>query len=266
MIPFVKKCLKSAVNRAPDTLDAWIVSTIHRRIITETAALEEMKIRRASATAFLDTWNDIRHYLRRAKAPRKQTLSDVFGAWNRMVAPFTPFMAEDLNHELGGKGLISQADWPSPKDLPIDEKAELAESTVERVIEDARNILKVVKGERSKLNIYVSSDEAKAYFFELIQAKKGGQNVGQVVKKYSALRIPPDRIFKLAYELGDEALATMSANRGFNEFSALSEAEGFISKEIGVRVVVQKAGSKGIRDPANKAKDALPSKTALFFE
>ena len=266
VIPFVKKSLKSAANRQPETLDAWLTSTIHRRILIETSALEQLKIRRASATAFLDTWNDIRYYLRRVESPRRKTLMDVFGAWNRMMAPFTPFMAEDLNHELGGKGLISQADWPSPKDFPIDEKAELAESTVERVIEDARNILKVVKGSRTKLNVYVSSEEAKAYFFELLQAKQGGQNVGQIIKKYSALKIQPDRVFRLAYELGEETLKTMMTNRGFDEFSALSEAEGFMSKELGVMLVVQKAGSKGIRDPSGRAKDALPSKPAFYLE
>jgi len=200
------------------------------------------------------------------KSPRKETLVDVFGAWNRMMAPFTPFMAEDLNHELGGKGLIAQADWPSPKDFPIDEKAELAETTVERVIEDARNILKVVKGSRAKLNVYVASDEAKAYFFEMVQAKQGGQNVGQVIKKYSALKIQPDRVFKLAYELGEDIMKMLTANRGFDEFKALSEAEGFMSRELGVKVAVQKAGAKGIHDPANKAKNALPNKPSFFLE
>jgi len=264
--PFVKKSMKSAVNRKPETLDAWLVSTFHRRILAETAALEQLKIRRASATAFLDTWNDIRYYLRRVKNPRKETLTDVFGAWNRMMAPFTPFMAEDLNHELGGKGLIAQADWPSPKDFPLDEKAELAESAAERVIEDARNILKVVKGSRNRLNVYVSSDEARDYFFELLQAKQGGQNVGQVIKKHAALKIQPDRVFKLAYELGEETLGMTTSNRGFDEFKALSEAESFMSRELGIKVVVQKAGSQGIRDPNNRAKDALPMKPALFLE
>jgi leucyl-tRNA synthetase len=175
-------------------------------------------------------------------------------------------MAEDLNHELGGKGLIAQADWPSLRDFPLDEKSELAESTIERVIEDARNILKVVKGSRTKLNIYASSDEARAYFFELIQAKQSGQNVGQVVKKYSVLKIQPDRVFKLAYEVGEENLKTMVDNRGFDEFKALAEAEGFMSKELGIKVVVQKAGSKGIRDPSGRSKDALPAKPAFFLE
>ena len=228
--------------------------------------MEEMKIRRASASTFLDMWNDIRYYLHRSKHPRKQTLIDVFGAWVRMMAPFAPFMAEDLNHELGGKGLVTQADWPSPKDFRLNEEAELAESVVNKVLGDARNVLKVVKGPRSKLNVYASSDAAKSYFVELASAKQKKENVGQLVKKFAALKIQPERVFKLTYELGEEMLGKLLSHRGFDEYKFLSEAAEYMSRELGIKVIVQKAGAKGIHDPANKAKDALPTKPAFFLE
>ncbi len=266
VIPFVKKSLKSGVKREKDMIDSWLISSVHRRIAMVTEAMEEMKIRRAAATTFLDTWNDIRYYIHRSKYPRKQTLVDVFNAWARLMAPFTPFMAEDLNHELGGKGLASQADWPSLKDFPLDEEAELAEAVVTNVIGDARNVLKVVKGPRSRLNVYVSSDSARSYFLDLATAKQRKENVGQVVKKFAALKIQPDRVFKLTFELGEEMLGKFLSHRGFDEYEALSEASGFMSRELGVEVSVQKAEGKEIHDPANKAKDALPMKPAFFLE
>jgi len=266
VIPFVKKTLKSATNRKENELDSWLISSLSRRISTATEAMEEMKIRRASATIFLDTWNDIRYYLHRTKNPRKQTMVDVFGAWVRMMAPFTPFMAEDLNHELGGKGLVCQADWPSVKDFPVDEEAELAEQVLNRVIEDARNVLNVVKGPRTKLNVYVCSDSAKDYFFELAAAKKKNESVGQVVKKFASLKIQPDRVFKLGFDLGDETLTKLLSHKGFDEFEVLSDASEFMSGELGIPVIVQKAGAKDVHDPANKAKDALPAKPGFFLE
>ncbi len=266
IIPFVVKTLKSASSRGENELDTWLISSIHRRIVTATEAMEEMKIRKASATAFLDVWNDIRYYLHRTESPRKQTLVDVFGAWVRMMSPFTPFMAEDLNHELGGRGLASQADWPSPKDFPLDEGAELAEAVLNKVIDDARNIIKVVKGPKSKLNVYVCSDDARNYFVELASAKRKNENVGQVIKKYASLRILPDRVFKLTFELGEDMVARLVSHRGFDEYRALSEASEFLSDELGIKVSVQKAGMKEIRDPANKAKDALPAKPGFFLE
>ena len=266
VIPFVKKTLRASVRRDEDMLDAWLLSTMNRRISAVTQSMEEMKIRRAAATAFLETWNDIRWYIHKSRHPRKETLTDVFNAWARLVAPFTPFMAEDLNHELGGKSLISQADWPSLKDFPIDEEAELAETVVNRVIEDARNVLKVVKGPRKALNIYVCSDAARSYFMELAGARQKKENVGPIVKKFAGTKISPDRVFKLTYELGDELLGKCLAQRGFDENKALSDSALFMSKELGVQVKVQKTDAKNLRDPMNKAKDALPMKPALFLE
>jgi leucyl-tRNA synthetase len=266
IIPFVKKCMKSGANREADELDSWLISRIHGRIESATEALEQMKIRRASATIFLDVWNDIRYYIRRTKNPRKQTLSEVFGAWVRMMSPVAPFMAEDLNHELGGKGLVSQADWPSPKDFPLREEAELAEAVLTRVIDDARNVMKVVKGPRSMLNVYVCSDSARSYFMELASAKKKNENVGQVVKKFASLKIQPDRVFRLTFELGEDMVTRLLSRKGFDEYKVLSEAADFMSSELGIKVSVQKAGTKGIHDPANKAKDALPTKPGFLLE
>jgi leucyl-tRNA synthetase len=175
-------------------------------------------------------------------------------------------MAEELNHELGGKGLVCQADWPSVKDFPSDQEAELAEEVLGRVIDDVRNIMKVVKGPRSKLNVYVCSDSARSYFMELANAKRKNENVGQVLKKYASLKIQPDRVFKLTYELGDDMMTKLLAHKGFDEYAALSEAAEFISSELGIKVSVQKAGAKDIHDPANKAKGALPTKPGFLLE
>jgi hypothetical protein len=92
------------------------------------------------------------------------------------------------------------------------------------------------------------------------------ENVGQVVKKFSALKIQPDRVFKLTFEIGEEMRRKLVSHNGFDEFRSLADASEFMSKELGIKVVVQKAGSKGIRDPANKAKDALPTKPAFLLE
>jgi leucyl-tRNA synthetase len=266
MMPFVRNCSKDSVERDKDVLDRWLISTIGRRVSSETQALEEMKTRKAAAVAFLETWNDIRWYLHRTERPRRQTLSDVFNAWVRLIAPFAPFVAEELNKELGGRGLAAQADWPSPRDFPTDVEAELSEQVVDRVLEDARNVLKVVKGARTRLNVYAASDKATSYFLELCRTKVSGGNVGSVVKKYSDLRIPPDKIFKLQYEVGEELLSKLLSLPKFDEYKALAASAPFMERELGIKVSVQKTGRAGVRDPSGRAKDALPLKPAFFLE
>jgi len=266
MIPFVRKSLRESKSRKGNALDSWLLSTIHRRIASTNEAMDEMKMRRAASLAFLEIWNDLRWYMRRSEEPRRQTLEDVFAAWVRLMAPFTPFVAEDLNRELGGKGLVSQADWPELSDFPVDEEAELAEQAVNRVLEDARSVLKVVKGQKKKLNVYVASDEVSHYFAELSAAKSSGGAAGSIVKKYSALKVPPDRVFRLQYEIGEELLRRYLSHPKFNEFETLRASSHFIASELGIEVSVQKAGEPETRDPENRSRGSLPLKPAFYIE
>jgi leucyl-tRNA synthetase len=266
IIPFVKKAVKGSTRREKDSMDKWLISQVHRMVESQTGAMEEMKMRKAASVAFLELWNDLRWYLRRTAKPRRQTLEDVFAGWVRLISPFTPFVAEELNKVLGGKGLASQADWPSPKDFPLDTESELAEHALERVMEDARRVLKVVKGNSSRLNVYVASDEVASFFSEACAARRAGQNVGPLVKKHAALKVQPDRIFKLQYELGEELTSKYLEAPNFDEFKALSGASDFLSRELGLEVTVQKAGSKGVKDPHDRARSALPLKPAFYLE
>ncbi len=266
LFPFVEKSLSSSVERPLELSDRWLLSVVHGRIEVVTRSLEEMKIRRALSVAFLDLWNDIRWYLRRAEKPRSRTLKMVFETWIRLVSPFMPFAAEELNRRMGNKGLVTTADWPSPVDFPRDEAAEVSELLVAKVIEDARNLLKIIREQKKRLTIYVSSDVATRYFLELAKSEKDKTaNRGDVIRKYASSGIKPERIIKLKHELGDELVGRLSSLEKFDEFGVLSDSAGFLSKEIGLEVRVFKAGEK-IEDPANKAKDALPFKPSFYLE
>src|SRR4029077_670280 len=147
-----------------------------------------------------------------------------------LVAPFIPFKAEELNKKMGNKGLITTADWPSVVDFPLDEAAEVSELLVAKVIEDARNLLKIIKERKQRLTIYVSSDAASAYFLELAKADQGGAGSrGDVIRKYASSGIKPDRVIKLQHELGEGLVARLSSLMKFDEFAVLDEAAAFLS-------------------------------------
>ena len=267
LFPFIEKALAASTERKPELADRWLLSVVHGRIDVTTKSLEEMKIRKALSVALLDVWNDIRWYMRRAEKPRYETLKMVFETWIRLVSPFIPFASEELNSRMGNKGLITTADWPSVVDFPLDEAAEVSELLVAKVIEDARNLLKIIKEQKTRLTIYVSSDAATQYFLELANTEKGGSgNRGEVIRKYASSGIKPERVIKLHYELGQELVARLTSLAKFDEFAVLSDGAPFLSNEIGIDVRVFKAGGKKIEDPANKAKDALPFKPSFYLE
>jgi leucyl-tRNA synthetase len=268
LFSFIEKGLRDSMKRQPDHLDRWLISVMRRRVEETTISIENMRIRKALSIALLDIWNDVRWYLRRGKvAPRRQTLELVFEAWIRLLAPFVPFACEEINKRMGGKGLISTADWPSTVDFQADEGAELSELLVTSVMDDARNLLKIIKEQKKTLNLYASSDDARGYFMELYAAQKTpGGDRGAVIKKYSKTGIKPERVIKLQHELGDALLARLASLPDFDEFQVLLDAQEFLSGEMGVEVRVFKAGEKDVHDPAGKAKGALPFKPAFYLE
>ncbi len=267
IFPFIERSLGESERRTPDHLDRWLFSVMNTRITEVTAALEEMKVRRALAVALLDVWNDIRWYLRRSgKKPRQQTLRTIFEAWIRLLCPFTPFAAEELNKIMGNKGLISTAEWPSTRDFSVDSTAVLSELLITKVIEDARNLLRIVKETKNTLNVYTTSDEAGRFFVEMSKSGTDKAKRGETIKKFARLGIKPERVIKLAYELGSDLVQKISDAVDFDEYDVLAEASQFLSREIGVEVKVAKSGQKTIHDPVNKAKDALPFKPAFLLE
>jgi leucyl-tRNA synthetase len=266
LFPFIERSLNETAKRKPDHLDRWLFSVMRGRIDAVTSSLEEMKIRRALSIAMLDVWNDVKWYVRRSEKPRQQTLSTVFETWIRLLSPFIPFAAEELNRKMGNKGLISTADWPSNQDFPLDKGAETSELLITEVIEDARNLLKIIKETKKRMNVYVASKQAIEFFLRMAEASMGNGSRGDVIKKYSSLGIKPEKIIKLQHELGEELTKTLLSVPDFDEFGVLSGASHFLTDELGLEVRVFRAGEAGTHDPANKAKDALPFKPAFFLE
>jgi len=82
-------------------------------------------------------------------------------------------MAEELWHELGNKNFISLEKWPEADEKKINEKLEQEEKIVENIIDDTKNILKIIKEkgkEAKKVYLYVIPKEIDFY-------KKGKEQI-----------------------------------------------------------------------------------------
>ena len=148
---------------------------------------------------------------------------------------------------MGGKGLISTADWPSTVDFPADEgggdlrtAGDQGDGRREEPPEDhkgAEEDPEPVRELRRRRGCISWSCTAA-------QRAPGGDR-GAVIKKYSKTGIKPERVIKLQHELGDELSQRLASLPDFDEFQVLLGATGFLSKEIGMEVRVFKAGEKG---------------------
>ncbi|MFC0216273.1 isoleucine--tRNA ligase [Paenibacillus chartarius] len=74
------------------------------------------------------------------KVSAYQTLEEVLLTMARMMAPYTPFLAEDIFGNLGGEGSVHLADFPKANEFARDHNLEAEMGTVRQIVELARSI------------------------------------------------------------------------------------------------------------------------------
>ncbi len=93
----------------------------------------------------------------------------------KLLSPFCPHIAEELWEKLGNKQFISKEKWPKADESKISNKIEEQETAKEKIIEDIKNILNILK-ERQKqapkaIHIYAIPKELHLYNSEIIAKK-----------------------------------------------------------------------------------------------
>ena len=94
----------------------------------------------------------------------------------KLLHVYCPHVTEELWGKVGGKGLISVADWPKVDEKKINDKLEQREAAIGKVGEDIRNILGILeqRGEKDKsiAKIYAIPNEVKLYEESLEKIQK----------------------------------------------------------------------------------------------
>lgn len=113
-------------------LDRWILTRLHVTLKEETEALEAYELQTAARSlqgfvTDLSTW-----YVRRSRERMKQagddrdaalfTLRTTLETFAKMLAPFTPFLAEMVFEDVGQTTSVHLEDWPVFDKTRIDEK------------------------------------------------------------------------------------------------------------------------------------------------
>ncbi len=259
--------------------ERWVLSRLQEHVRATTEALESFETRKAAQQAFFLLIQDLRWYMKRAKQPKARAwvLKRVFEVWLRLLAPFIPHVCEELWGRMEKEGFISVAPWPSVEKGLIDERAELVEDYIGRVLDDVGRILQIARVEKPKqICFYVAQEwKQKAYrvamdhvqrnkvdFSELLCAvemklklKREADLSKYLQQAVRELRAVPERDLK--------TLATME----MDELQILLGAADFIREQLEVQEVrVFKADDPKRYDPQNRAPLAVPLRPAIFVE
>jgi len=259
------------------SIDRWLLSALQNRIRAVTDAIEHLKTRTAAEIALYEVWNDIRWYLRRREKPNPKILKEVVNVWIRLLAPFAPFLCEELWSLLGNKGFVSLAEWPTYNESEVNVKAEETEILIRSLIDDTLNIIRVTKTTPKKIYYYVAAEwKWKAYIKLLEMSLSKKINMGEAMKmlmkdpelRSMAKTLAPfvSRLIEELNILPEERKRRLLEAGIINELAEISEAKDFLEKEFNAEIVVYRDDDPQKYDPRGKARQAKPHKPAIYIE
>ncbi|MBI2439343.1 MAG: isoleucine--tRNA ligase [Candidatus Moranbacteria bacterium] len=148
---------KEGCLRSTNLLDRWILSELQMLIKNLDQSMEAYELNRAARlfAPFIDHLSN--WYIRRSrdrfwkseddadKEQAYQTLYDVLVTLSKLLAPFTPFIAEEIYRGLTGNESVHLADWPEAKEELIDEKLNEDMQSIRKTVTNGLNLRTINK-------------------------------------------------------------------------------------------------------------------------
>lgn len=266
----LEKTIAAGEGGKYDDADKWFYSRLHRRAKMAPSMFEAFQIRELSQELLFDMFNDVQHYLKRAKQPK---LREFFEYWALLVAPFMPHVSEEFWERLGAKKfvqdakLVSVAQFPAADEKKIDEGMERREQFLLSTREDIGTLVRLLKkeGQAKKIHLFVA-DEWKREARSVVAAEK---DFGKAMKACLAkpeLKAHAAGLKKLIETcMKDVGSLKMEPLAGKQELQALQNGAEFLSKEFNAQVIVQMEEEAQVAH-AQRAKNAMPGRAAVAIE
>ena len=185
--------------------DRWLISKLQHTIANTTISMEKLRAREALHLILYSLDQDLQWYKKRVKAKRREyiiaaTLSLFLDARIRMLAPFAPFISEEVWEKIGGSTdnlslstsssssattSIIFAGWPIVDEDKNDPVAEESEELIMNLISDLQKIVKVTSITPTKIVIYTSA-RWKLQIYQKILATmllESKTNFGDIMKQ-----------------------------------------------------------------------------------
>jgi leucyl-tRNA synthetase len=258
----------------PDTpalepIDEWLLSRLQATVRDATTALDGFETRTASQAAFYAFEEQLRWYRRRTDLDRpgaRWTRREVLRTRLALLAPFVPFLANELHERLTGE---PATEWPAVDPGRESPGAEARERLVRELTGDVNDIVEVTGTDPEVIRVYVAADWKRRVLEAVVET---GPDVGRVMGEVMSdpdLRERGDAVNQLVQELvevvrerDEETLATM---RGLDEQAVYENVETFLGREFDADVEVYAEDGDPV-DPDGKAGQAQPFRPAVHIE
>jgi leucyl-tRNA synthetase len=265
------------------TADRWLMSELQEVIKKTTEAMEKLRVREAIHNIVYVLDQDIAKYQKMKEALNKGDLAAKAAVLRqaldikvRLLAPFTPYICEELWQKLGGKGFVCFAQWPKCEESKIDPAALASVELVDTLLEDTQNIIRAT-GIKPKRVVYYTAAawKRRAYLKALEQKVGAGLNLRVLIKEVmqSEPNIDPRKVADFAKKVVDDLTSTPLdvAKKRFtvgllDENLVLKEFSNYLAKEVDAEVSVFNEDDPSKYDPKNRAELAKPCRPAIYIE
>ena len=277
LMGFTSHIITSTKKDENTALERWLTSRMQQRIKDVTAALDELKTRTALQTALFETWNDLRWYIQRKGNTETNALNDAVKDWLKLLAPFAPFICEELWSQTSQKGFISTANWPLYSPDKIDIAAIEQETLVTDVMDDTNNILKAMKITPTKIIYYTAAPWKWQIYLKVLEKTLAGEaKINELMREFAtdpALKphmkdIAPivPRIIKALTKVSSERKLNMAKIGLTDEKTILTDTAKFLKDRFNAETIIYSEADTQCFDPKHRAAMAMPYQPAIYIE
>jgi leucyl-tRNA synthetase len=257
-------------------IDNWFTSNLNRVVKETEEAMELMNHRTALKVCYFDLQREWLWYLRRtSNTPNRTVLRAFLDVETRLLAPFVPFLCEEIWESLGHEGYVSLASYPESKEDEIDPVAERSEDFLKSTLDDIREILKVTKMTPKNIILYTSPDwKSKIYRMAIELARTDGLEMRSIMETVAGdpeLKEKAKEASKFAGLVAKD-IDRMS-QKDLDKFGELIDEKGyledsveFLKREFSSDVKIFDADDETRYDPQSKCRFATPWRPAIFVE
>jgi leucyl-tRNA synthetase len=249
--------LKKMKYRKTRNIEKFLVSKINEIGKASIEAYENLKFRTATQLLFFEFLNDIDWYLKRVGSiinANKNVLRSILKKFTILVSPLIPHLSEEIWEKIGGKNFVFKAGIP--KFEKVDERVILKEKFLQNLIEDIREIGKLVEEKPKEIYIIVAS-EWKFYLVKKLMKGKKIEFKDLLTKFEERER---EHVAKFYRKILNKIESKKFISRN-EELEILKEAKEFLEREFKTKIIISVEEKSGLE----KAKQAEPFKPSIYF-
>ena len=282
---------QSQIKRAKineEQVDRWLLSRLQRTVADTTMSMDKLRVREAAHNIIYSLDHDLQWYQKRVKAKNREnssvqnTLSTFLNTRIRMLAPFAPFISEEVWEKIDNSSTsIIFAGWPSADEDKIDIVAEESEALIMNLIFDLQKIVKVTRITPKKIIFYTAARWKLKVYNKILSSVflESNPNFGDIMKQLikdpetTKAKNDSNMVRKMIEDILSDPIEARNRRLRFENFDErlpIEDARNLLSLESGnehaeILVYSEDDTDQSEYDPKHKAKFARPFKPAIYL-